>query len=80
MNYWISKFRNTLYGFCSDSHKYECVYGILIFMFWFTDIDGDFKMQLLDLAPLLLHSSKLIVKTINGNSVMGKDLLEYFKV
>jgi len=44
------------------------------------DIDGDFKMQLSDLAPLLLNPTKLVVKTINGNSVTGKDLLEYFKV
>lgn len=44
------------------------------------DIDGDFKIQLEDLAPLLLEPSKLVVKTINGNSVTGKDLLEYFKV
>ena len=44
------------------------------------DIDGDFKMQLEDLAPLLLAPDKLVVKTINGNSVTGKDLLEYFKV
>ena len=44
------------------------------------DIDGDFKMQLSDLAPLLLHPTRLVVKTINGNSVTGKDLLEYFKV
>ena len=47
---------------------------------WFVDIDGDFKMQLEDLAPLLLEPGKLVVKTINGNSVTGKDLLEYFKV
>lgn len=46
----------------------------------FADIDGDFKMQLEDLAPLLLAPDKLVVKTINGNSVTGKDLLEYFKV
>ena len=37
-------------------------------------------MQLEDLAPLLLAPDKLVVKTINGNSVTGKDLLEYFKV
>ena len=37
-------------------------------------------MQLEDLAPLLLEPGKLVVKTINGNSVTGKDLQEYFKV
>ena len=37
-------------------------------------------MQLEDLAPLLLEPGKLVVKTINGNSVTGKDLLKYFKV
>ena len=47
---------------------------------WFVDIDGDFKIQLEDLAPLLLEPGKLVVKTINGNSVTGKDLLKYFKV
>ena len=49
-------------------------------IFSFLDIDGDFKLQLVDLAPMLLEPGKLVVKTINGNSVTGKDLLEYFKV
>ena len=46
----------------------------------FVDVDGNFKMQLEDLAPLLLEPGKLVVKTMNGNSVTGKDLLKYFKV
>lgn len=52
----------------------------LIVVSCFLDIDADFKMQLEDLAPLLLEPSRIVVKTINGNSVTGKDLLEYFKV
>ena len=56
------------------------IFAFIFCHIWFVDIDGDFKMQLEDLAPLLLEPGKLVVKTINGNSVTGKDLLEYFKV
>ena len=57
-----------------------CIWVWIMQIFCSLDIDGDFKLQLSDLAPLLLHASRLVVKTINGNSVTGKDLLEYFRV
>ena len=60
-------------------HGYICI-DFYTLSYLVVDIDDNFKMQLEDLAPLLLEPGKLVVKTINGNSVTGKDLLEYFKV
>ncbi|KAI4813065.1 hypothetical protein KUCAC02_024417 [Chaenocephalus aceratus] len=43
------------------------------------DIDGDFKMELARLVPLLLAPERLVEKEIGGNKVTCRDLLEYFK-
>lgn len=45
-----------------------------------SDIDGDFKMELARLVPLLLAPERLVEKEIGGNKVTCRDLLEYFKV
>lgn len=43
------------------------------------DIEQDFKEQLLDLVPPLLHPKNLKPKEIHGSMIKGKDLVEYFK-
>jgi len=44
------------------------------------DIEPDFKIQLLELVPLLLSPENLVVKEIHGRDITGKELVEYFKV
>ncbi|XP_038073230.1 atlastin-2-like [Patiria miniata] len=44
-----------------------------------SDIDGEFKEQLCNLAPLLLSRENLLMKEINGTKVTCRALLEYFK-
>ncbi len=47
---------------------------------YWTDIEGDFRLCLRDLADLLLRKNNLMVKRIDGASITGKDLVQYFKV
>lgn len=43
------------------------------------DIETDFRAQLAELVPLVLHPKNLVVKRIGGNEVKAKELLHYFK-
>ena len=51
---------------------------------WFspipTDIDEDFKKELINLVPLLLAPDNLVEKEISGSKVTCRDLVQYFKV
>lgn len=43
-------------------------------------INDDFKKHLRTLVPRLLDSNNLVLKSINGQPVTCRELLEYFKV
>lgn len=45
-----------------------------------TDIDPDFKKELVSLIPLLLAPENLVEKEISGSKVTCRDLVQYFKV
>lgn len=45
-----------------------------------TDIDDEFKKELINLVPLLLAPENLVEKEINGSKVTCRDLVQYFKV
>lgn len=45
-----------------------------------SDIDEDFKKELLDLVPTLLSPENLVEKEIGGVKITCRDLLHYFKV
>jgi hypothetical protein len=51
-------------------HCYESV---------FLDIEPEFRKQLEELVPLVLHPRNLVVKKIGGQKVKAKELLHYFK-
>ncbi|KAJ8002153.1 hypothetical protein DPEC_G00176870 [Dallia pectoralis] len=44
-----------------------------------TDIDDDFKTQLVSLVPILLSPENLVEKEIGGFKVTCRDLVQYFK-
>ena len=44
------------------------------------DIEVDFKTNLKTFTEFLFHPKNVVVKTINGNQITGKELVEYFKV
>lgn len=50
------------------------------FIFSHTDIDPDFKKELVNLIPLLLAPENLVEKEISGSKVTCRDLVQYFKV
>ncbi|XP_038871645.1 atlastin-2-like isoform X2 [Salvelinus namaycush] len=45
-----------------------------------TDIDDDFKTELVNLVPILLSPENLVEKEIGGSKVTCRDLVQYFKV
>lgn len=44
-----------------------------------SDIEPDFKQNLLTLIPMLLKPNKLILKEIGGQKIKAKELVQYFK-
>uniref|UniRef100_A0A673Z229 Atlastin GTPase 2 n=1 Tax=Salmo trutta TaxID=8032 RepID=A0A673Z229_SALTR len=44
-----------------------------------TDIDDDFKTELVNLVPILLSPKNLVEKEIGGSKVTCRDLVQYFK-
>lgn len=44
-----------------------------------TDIENDFRKQLSEFVPLVLHPRNLLVKRIGGHQVKAKELVHYFK-
>lgn len=48
-------------------------------MYYFADIDPEFKKQLQILVPMLLAPENLVLKKINGQKVKSRDLVQYFK-
>ncbi|XP_071243954.1 atlastin-2-like isoform X1 [Salvelinus alpinus] len=44
-----------------------------------TDIDDDFKTELVNLVPILLSPENLVEKEIGGSKVTCRDLVQYFK-
>ena len=42
-------------------------------------IDNEFKQYLKELVPLLFHPENLVVKSINGEKVRARDLLQYLQ-
>lgn len=45
-----------------------------------SDIDEDFKKELVNLVPKLLSPENLVEKEIGGVKITCRDLLHYFKV
>jgi hypothetical protein len=62
-----------------DMHQ-NSIHKKLTIIFLFSDIEADFKTQLLDLVPLILAPENLVIKEIHGCKITGKELVEYFKV
>ena len=50
------------------------------FMFCVSDIDEEFKKELVNLVPTLLSPENLVEKEIGGVKITCRDLLHYFKV
>jgi hypothetical protein len=44
-----------------------------------SDIEPDFRKQLLKLVPMILAPENLVIKEIAGQKVKAKELLQYFK-
>lgn len=76
-----------------NMHTTQCFstrrsYYTLVFLGWavnmflvcHSDIDGDFKKELLNLVPALLAPENLVEKEIGGVKITCRDLLHYFKV
>lgn len=55
-------------------------WGVNMFLVCHSDIDGDFKKELLNLVPALLAPENLVEKEIGGVKITCRDLLHYFKV
>lgn len=45
-----------------------------------SDIDDEFKKELVNLVPVLLAPENLVEKEIGGVKITCRDLLHYFKV
>lgn len=45
----------------------------------FSDLDSEFRMQLIDLINSIFGPEKLLPKTVNGELVKARDLFNYVK-